>query len=92
MAPFNRLRSVLTPGIIAHAESIGMNLYHCQKLAYHLRTVCDALRKRPDDRCHTADLGAYLRLQWMERNGGSLRLTPVGHAVCSSAALVAGIR
>lgn len=71
-----RAASASTP---TRTDALRESLPHAVALLKHRRAAEIA----------AADLHAYLELNWLEWNGGSLRLTVTGANVCSQAARAA---
>ncbi len=84
----NKTTGAVPPASAAVAGRLGMSLYRCQKLAYHLGAVAAGLARGEPHDVPDEHLDDYLRLGWLrwEAEGGRLRLTPDGAEVCSTQA------
>lgn len=54
-----------------------------EDLRNSLLATVDLLKRRRADKISEGLVDAYIALNWLEWNGGGLRLTTVGHNICN---------
>lgn len=54
-----------------------------ERLRQALPATVDLLQQRQADQIDASDIDAYVRLNWLEWQGGGLRLTITGRNVCA---------